>query len=138
MKDAYNTNITMVYDNKSIDLIDTNEELPNFAGIARNIQNRSSHHVGSELKEARLFRKFFRTSVRVVKILWELVVCNKLRPRGRRLEHLLWALYFMKVYPKQGPGCWSLAHLPVLSTQRPITNGSGRMSRQSLSSWIWW
>ncbi len=24
---------------------------------------------------------------------------------GGRPEHLLWALYFLKVYPKQGPGC---------------------------------
>ncbi len=44
-------------------------------------------------------------SVRVIEILWELVVWDKLRPRGGRPEHLLWALYFMKVYPKQGPGC---------------------------------
>jgi hypothetical protein len=43
--------------------------------------------------------------MRVVKILWELVVRDKLRPREGRLEHLLWALYFMNVYPKQGPGC---------------------------------
>ncbi len=57
------------------------------------------------MKEARLFHEFFGASMRVVEILWELVVCNKLRPRGGRLEHLLWALYFMNVYPKQGPGC---------------------------------
>ncbi len=57
------------------------------------------------MKEARLFREFFGMSVRVVKILWELVVWDKLRPRGGHPEHLLWALYFMKVYPKQGPGC---------------------------------
>ncbi len=82
MTDNYNTNVTMVYDNESIDLVKPNEELPNFADIARNIQNRASRHVGSDLKEARLFREFFRTSVKVVKILWELVVSNKLRPRG--------------------------------------------------------
>ncbi len=80
-----------------IDSIKPNEELPNFADIARNIQNRASCRVGWELKEARLFREFFGTSVRVVEILWELVVRDKLRPRGRRPEHLLWALYFMKV-----------------------------------------
>ncbi len=43
--------------------------------------------------------------MRVIEILWELVICNKLQPRGGgRLEHLLWMLYFMKVYPKQGLG----------------------------------
>jgi hypothetical protein len=82
----------------SINLIKPNEELPNFADIARNIQNQVSCHVGLELKEARLFREFFGTSMRVVEILWELIVRDKLRPRGGRPEHLLWALYFMKVY----------------------------------------
>jgi hypothetical protein len=105
MTDNYNTNVTMVYNKEAIDSVNPNEELPNFADINRNIQNWGSHHVGLELKEARLFREFFRTSVRVIKILWELVVRNKLRPRGRRSEHLLWVLCFMKVYPKQGPGC---------------------------------
>jgi hypothetical protein len=56
MTDNYNTNITMVYDDKSIESIKPNEELPNFADISLNIQNRVSCHVGLELKEARLFR----------------------------------------------------------------------------------
>jgi hypothetical protein len=105
MSDNYNTNIAMVYDDKSIDSIKPNEELPNSTDIARNIKNRVSCCVGLELKEARLFHEFFGTSVRVVKILWELIVWDKLRPRGGRPEHLLWVLYFMKVYPKQGLGC---------------------------------
>jgi hypothetical protein len=83
MMDNYNTNVTMVYNKEAIDSVDPNEELPNFADINRNIQNWGSHHVGLELKEAWLFCEFFRTSVRVIKILWELVVCNNLRPRGR-------------------------------------------------------
>jgi hypothetical protein len=99
-----NTNVTMVKDDESIDSIKPNEDVPNFPGLARNIQNRASRRVGLEVKEAQLFREFFGTNVRVVKILWELVVFEKLRPRGGRPEHLLWALYFMKVYPKQGPG----------------------------------
>jgi hypothetical protein len=105
MMDNYNTNVTMVYDNKSIDLIKPNEKLPNFTVITRNIQNRASHCIGSELKKAWLFHEFFGMSVRVNEILWELVVWAKLRPRGGHPEHLLWALYFMKVYSKQGLGC---------------------------------
>jgi hypothetical protein len=115
MTDNYNTNFAVVYDDKSIDSIKAYEELPNFAHIARDIQNWASCCVGSELKEAQLFRVFFGMSVRVVKILWELIVWDKLRPRGGHPEHLLWALYFMKVYPKQGPGvARSLARLPAL------------------------
>ena len=87
-------------DELSLDSIGPKEEVPDFTDNARDIQNRVSHQVGSELTEARLFREFFRTSVRVVELLWELVVRDKLRPRGGRPEHLLWALYFMKVYPK--------------------------------------
>jgi len=36
---------------------------------------------------------------------WELVVRDQLRSKGGRPEHLLWTLHFLKVYPKQGPGC---------------------------------
>jgi hypothetical protein len=44
--DNYNTNITMVYNDESIDSIKTNKELPNFADIARNIQNWASPFIG--------------------------------------------------------------------------------------------
>ncbi len=93
----------------SINLIGPNKELPDFADIARDIQNRASCHAGSELTEARVFGKFFGTSVRTVKIIFELVVCNRLQPSEGRLKHLLWMLYFMKVYPKQGPRCLVVA-----------------------------
>ncbi len=43
--------------------------------------------------------------MRIVNILWEFLVCDRFRPRGGRPWHLVLALYFMKVYPKQGPGC---------------------------------
>jgi hypothetical protein len=43
--------------------------------------------------------------MRVVEIMWELIICDKLQPRAPPPEHLLWMLYFLKVYPKQGPGC---------------------------------
>ena len=46
MTDNYNTNVTMVYDDESIDLIKPNEKLPNFVDIAGNIQNRASCCVG--------------------------------------------------------------------------------------------
>jgi hypothetical protein len=89
----------------SINSIGLNEELPGFADIVQDIQNRASHCMGLESMEARLFREFFGMSVRVIKILWELVVRDKLQPRGGRPKLLLWMLYFMKVYLKQGPGC---------------------------------
>jgi hypothetical protein len=78
-----------------------------------------------ELKEARLFHEFFGISVRVVKILWELVVQDKLRPRGGHPEHLLWALYFIKVYPKQGPGC------------SVVGASAGAIDPKTHRKWVW-
>jgi hypothetical protein len=80
-------------DKLSIDLIGPKEELPDFAEIARGIQNWAPCRAGSESTEARLFREFFGTGVRVVEILWELVVPNKLRPKAGRPEHRM--LYFL-------------------------------------------
>jgi hypothetical protein len=74
MTNNYNTNAAVVYDDESIDSIKPNEDLPNFADIAWNIQNWASCCIGLECKEAWLFRELFGTTVRVVEILWELVV----------------------------------------------------------------
>jgi hypothetical protein len=42
--------------------------------------------------EAQLFCKFFGTSMRVIEIMWEPIVPNKLQPWGGGPEHLLWML----------------------------------------------
>jgi hypothetical protein len=62
---------------------------------------------------------------RVVKILWELIVCDKLQLRGGHLEHLLWALHFMKVYPKQGPGCLI------------VSVSASAINPQTHRKWVW-
>jgi hypothetical protein len=48
------------------------------------------------MTETRLFREFFGTSERVVKVIWELVIRDELQPRGGCPEHLLWGLHFLK------------------------------------------
>jgi len=84
----------------------TGDAIPDFRGIAGCLMNRPSRRDGRwSSTETRLFREFFGTSERVVELVWELVVRDELRPRGGRPKHLLWALHFLKVYPKQGPGC---------------------------------
>ncbi len=55
--------------------------------------------------EARLFREFFGTSVLVVKKIWEVLKRESLLPVGGCPKHLLWALHFLNVYPKQSLGC---------------------------------
>jgi hypothetical protein len=80
--------------------------MPDFeASLARDIQNRASHHVGAATTETWHFRELFGTSVLVVKTVWELLERDSLLPEGGHPKHLLWALHFMKVYPKQSPGC---------------------------------
>jgi hypothetical protein len=79
--------------------------LPDFKALARDIQNRGARRIGTDLMEARHFREFFGTSVVVVEKVWELLERDSLLPEGSDPKHLLWALHFMKVYPKQGPGC---------------------------------
>ena len=43
----------------------------------------------------------------IVKKIWELLDRDSLlpEPEGGCPKHLLWALHFMKVYPRQSPGC---------------------------------
>ena len=41
----------------------------------------------------------------VVEKVWELLERDSLLPEGGRPKHLLWALHYMKVYPKQSPVC---------------------------------
>jgi len=71
----------------------------------RDIQNRASCHVGMVTMERWHFREIFGTNVLVVKKNWELLERDSLLSEGGRPKHLLWALDFMKVYPKQSPGC---------------------------------
>jgi hypothetical protein len=79
--------------------------VPDFEALACDIQNRASHRVGAAMTETRHFREFFGTSVLVAEKVWELLERDSILPEGGRPKHLLWALHFMKVYPKQSPGC---------------------------------
>jgi hypothetical protein len=99
--------------------------MPDFEALARDIQNRASHRVGTATTEARHFHEFFGTSVLVVEKTWELLERDSLLPEGGRLKHLLWALHFMKVYPKQRPGC---------ST---VGASTGAVDPKTHCKWVW-
>jgi len=79
--------------------------MPDCKALARDIQNWASCHVGLATIKTRHFREFFGTNVLVVEKVWELLERDSLLPEGGCPKHLLWALHFMKVYPKQSPGC---------------------------------
>ena len=126
--DDHDADAAMVDDDEDYDAASVwglDMPVPDFAGIARLIQNRASRRVGSDAREARRFREFFGTSVRVVGILWEFLVRDKLRPRGGRPWHLLWALYFLKVYAKEGPGC------------AVVGGAHGGVDPKTYRKWVW-
>lgn len=78
-----------------------------FMLIGKEVQNKSGRKLGGRMSEDRAFRDFFGVSAVVVVVLWRLLVDTGLLPDGGTPLHLLWTLYFFKVYPKQGPACSS-------------------------------
>ena len=67
--------------------------------IGQEIQNRSKMRVGSDLSEDMRFRAYFVCSPEVALISWNMMDAHGLTPDGGQLVHMLWALYFMMVYP---------------------------------------
>jgi hypothetical protein len=92
--------------------------------VARDLQNRRGR-AGSKVVEDRNFREYFGTSQEVALILWRQLVHNNLLPEDCQLKHLLWTLFFMKVYPKQGPACSG------------IGGSSGAVDPKTLRKWVW-
>ena len=99
--------------------------LPDFKALARDIQNRNNCRVGTDFIEARHFREFFGTSVSIVKHVWKMLENDFLLPDGCGPKHLLWALHFMKVYPKQSAGC---------ST---VGASEGAVDPKTHRKWVW-
>ena len=81
--------------------------------------------VGSKVVENRNFREYFGTSQNIVQILWKLLVDNDLLPENCQLKHLLWTLFFMKVYPKQAPACSG------------VGGSGGAVDPKTLCKWAW-
>jgi hypothetical protein len=77
------------------------------------------------MTEKRHFHEFFGTSVLVVKKTWELLERDSLLPEGCHPKHLLWALHFMKVYPKHSPGCSA------------VGASAGAVDPKTHRKWVW-
>ena len=61
----------------------------------------------------------------VVQETWELLERDSLLPEVGRTKHLLWALHFMKVYPKQSLGCLA------------VGASAGAVDLQTYRNWFW-
>ena len=75
-----------------------------FVLIGKDIQNKSGRS-GAPLTEVRAFREFFGTTAVVVAKLWSLLSQRDMIPEQGRTNHLMWALFFMRAYPKEGVTC---------------------------------
>jgi hypothetical protein len=82
---------------------DTEEAL--FLHNARDIQNRTSRSVGTAAMEDRRFCGLFGVRIKIILKVWPMLLEDGLRPKKSKPKHLLWMLYFLKVYPREAPGC---------------------------------
>ena len=111
-------------DDEDDDEVDAEDDAVWYAA-ARDIQNRVSRVVGTADMEDRLFRSFFGTSIGPTMMVWDLLVHHSLLPEKERPKHLLWALYFLKVYPKQGQGC------------SVVGASAGAVDPKTFRKWVW-
>ncbi len=92
---------------------------------ARDIQNRMCHCVGMAGIEDHHFHDFVGANISIMSMVWDMLMANGLRPEKSRPKHLLWALYFLKVYPKQSPGCLV------------VGASMGAVDPKTMRKWVW-
>lgn len=78
-----------------------------FYRLGKELQNRTGSSVGAFTTEDRRFREHFGCGAAVALIIWNLMTQYNVLPPEAMIIHFLWALHFMKVYPKQDAGCSS-------------------------------
>jgi hypothetical protein len=96
-----------------------------FRRDARDIQNRMSRAVGTAAMEDRRFRELFGASVGIVLHVWSAMEEGGLLPKKSRPKHLLWMLYFLKVYPREAAGCSAVGGGGEPLTPKHYENGCG-------------
>jgi hypothetical protein len=118
---------------------DDNDNLETiFLRNAQDIQNWTSRVVGTAAMEDRRFRELFGASIRIVLYVWHAMEEGGLLPNKSKPKHLLWTLYFLKVYPREAPGCSAAGGGGGPSTQKHCKNGCGSSSSTSLSWQTMW
>ena len=78
--------------------------------LAREVWGRDPSIVSTQRVEGRRFQEFFGSSMVVVLSVWRRLHLSLQIPYGGKPNHLLRALIFMKVYPKENLMC-SLIHV---------------------------
>ncbi len=80
-----------------------------FYRLAKDVQRRTGQKLAADCTEDRRFREFFGTGVAVAINVWTLLNEFDLLPDGAEISHLLWAMYFLKCYPRTEEGCSAAA-----------------------------
>jgi hypothetical protein len=75
-----------------------------FLMTARDIMYRASRKIGTVTMEDHLFHSFFGAQKEILKMVWNMLGEGGLHPKKSKPKHMLWALYFLKVYPREGHG----------------------------------
>ena len=96
-----------------------------FHRAAREIMNRAGRRVGTAAMEDRRFRSFFGAQFEIVRMVWDMLGEGGLRPEKSEPKHLLWTLYFLKVYPREGPGCAA------------VGGSRGAVDPKTMRKWVW-
>ncbi len=71
------------------------------------------------------FCEFLGTNISIMIMVWDMLTANGLGPKKSCPTHLLWALYFLKVYPKQSPGCLV------------VGASMGTVDPKTMRKWVW-
>jgi hypothetical protein len=95
---------TVVDDDMSNDNDDGGDDAV-FFHAARDIMNRVGRKVGTAAREDHRFREHFGVPFAIVQMVWDMLVEGGLLPKNGKPKHLLWTLYYLKCYLKEGPGC---------------------------------
>ncbi len=75
--------------------------------------------------EEHRFHSFFGAQNEIVLKVWSMLGVGSLCPKNSKLKHLLWAFYFLKVYPREGTGC---------ST---VGGSKGAINPKTIQKWVW-
>ncbi len=96
-----------------------------FFRATRDIMNHVEQKVGTAAREDRRFCKHFGAPFTIVRMVWDMLVEGGLLPKNGKPKHLLWTLYFLKCYPKEGPGCAAVGGL------------RGAIDPKTMCKWVW-
>jgi hypothetical protein len=97
-----------------------------FFRAARDIMNRVGRKIGTAARENRRFREHFGAPFAIVRMVWDMLVLEGgLLPKNGKPKHLLWTLYFLKCYPKEGPGCAA------------VGGSRGAIDPKTMRKWVW-